>query len=85
MPTEGYEQFREMALKLKRGVSPTRKSVTEMTLPELLVTQEKYLAWVSKYPDHPERSVKEHVYNTYILRRIEDLQQIEDVSVALGA
>lgn len=76
MPTpDGIAKYREAFERLKRKQHPHKKSIEEMTLDELLELERKFLAWYPTHPDHPERSVKKHIYDKYIVPRIHELRQ----------
>lgn len=80
---DAREQLRLQCERLKRGQSPTKKSIDEMDLDELLPMEARYLAWYPTHPDHHERDIKKHIYETYIKPRIallkEDAEQIANV------
>lgn len=62
----------------------SRKSINEMNLDEALDAEVKYLKWATTHADHEDFSVKKHIYNTYLIPRIEFLKQQQDVTDILG-
>lgn len=79
----GRDLLKQTVQRIKR-TDPTFPSnyIEEMTLPELLEAERKYLAW---YPTtkHPDKELKKHVYETYIKPRIEHLRFVQDVEDAV--
>ncbi len=69
------QSFRDPSTPSKSG----KKSIDMMNLNELLEAKEKYLIFVRDFPDHPDREIKTHIYNTYLIPRIEELQLEEKV------
>lgn len=51
-----------------------RKAIDEMDLDELLEAKEKYLVWIKKNAKHPDAPNKKHIYQNYLLPRIEQLK-----------
>lgn len=46
--------------------------------------QEKYLAWIEKFPDHPDKEIKTHIYTQYLLSRIELLEREQAIHDSLN-
>lgn len=60
---------------LKNRQHPSgKKPIQEMNLEECLEAERKYLRWSDTNRDHPDFTTKKHLYNTYLLPRIELLQ-----------
>ena len=73
----GREAYELTRLRLSRGQNPKKKSIDEMDLAELLVIEQKFLAWYPTHPDHPEREIKKHIYDDYIKPRIELISNVK--------
>lgn len=79
------KKWEETGRLLKRRQSiKAKKPISEMDLTEALDAQKKYLAWIEKYPNHEDRQIKEHVYKTYLLPRIEELEFSDNSQSILG-
>lgn len=80
-PTYGYEAFKKVTQDIKNKRSPTKKSINDMDLKELLILEERFNEWYPTHPDHPERKIKLHIYKKYIQPRIKELQECEKLSI----
>jgi len=79
------QAWRRTGEQLRARTKPSsRKSIKEMNLDEALDAQTKYLKWATTHADHEDFAVKQHIYNTYLIPRIEFLQQQEEVADILG-
>ena len=82
--TYGYAEFKRRGQELGRTMK--RKTVIEsMTLSQALEAKNKYLTWAATCPNHPELPIKTHIYETYLLPRIEELQLEHDTIKTLIA
>lgn len=79
------DSWRRTGEQLRARTKPSsRKSINEMNLDEALDAQAKYLKWAEFHADHEDFAVKKHIYNTYLIPRIEFLQQQQKVADILG-
>ena len=79
------ETWQRTGQQLRRRQLPTgRKAIDEMNLDEALDAEQKYLKWAERNERHEDFELKRHLYETYLIPRIEMLQQQKMVSSALG-
>jgi len=78
-------QWQRTGQQLRRRQLPSgKKPIDEMNLDEALDAEQKYLKWASRNPDHEEFALKQHLYEHYLIPRIDMLQQHKMVSTTLG-
>lgn len=79
----GRDLLKQTVQRIKRTDSTFPSNyIEEMTLPELLEAERKFLAWYPK-TKHKDKEVKKHIYETYIKPRIENLQWEKEVREAV--
>ena len=77
---EGWQRAAETYAQIKQGKKPSgKKSLNEMNLEELLDAEQKYLAFVEKNPTHPDLETKKHIYDSYVVPRIQELKEAKEL------
>lgn len=81
MPQEGfgYQRFKQKLQELKTGSSSNKPFIWDMTLEQTYDARRKYLSWVEKNPTHEEIPIKKHLYEAYLIPRIQELELQQNI------
>lgn len=81
----GRQKLKETIARLKKRQHLSgRKSIFEMDLNEAIEAEKKFIKWSAENPEHEELTIQTHIYTTYLLPRIAELQHKRDVVEQLG-
>jgi hypothetical protein len=80
------DKWRRTGEMLKRRIKfSAKKPISEMNLEECRDAEKRYIDWLNKHgynndsrPKNPQHATAIHVYNTYLMPRLQDLAFLEN-------